>query len=105
MSSGHLQEFEKNYNAVNSKSGRGRFREVVVNERFLLLHRLLTGTNLVFWISGRLWEVVVYKRWSHVSGRFDCTLFILLVCFLVFVTFVFVKLDRFLLAPYNLNTV
>ena len=31
----------------------------------------LTGEILVFWKSGRLWEVVVYKRWSH-TWRFYC---------------------------------
>ena len=29
----------------------------------------LTGEILVFWIGGRLWEVVAYKRWSHMEGR------------------------------------
>ena len=47
--------------------------------------------------------MVANERWSLTRGartwRFDCTLFILLVCFLVSVTFVFVKLDRFILAP------
>ena len=25
-------------------------------------YRALTGKNLVFWIGGRLWEVVAYER-------------------------------------------
>ena len=25
----------------------------------------VTGKVLVVWISGRLWEVVAYERWSH----------------------------------------
>ena len=57
----------KNCNAVSSKSGRGHLhcvRDVVVYERFQL-----TGKNLVFWIDGRLWEGVAYKRWSHMEAR------------------------------------
>ena len=42
----------KNYNAVTSKSGRGCLREVPT--------RFLTGNNLMFWISGRLWRVVAH---------------------------------------------
>ena len=30
-------------------------------------YRDLTGKILVFWKGGRLWEVVAYKRWSHVE--------------------------------------
>ena len=29
----------------------------------------LTGKVLVFWIGGRLWEVVAYERWSHMEVR------------------------------------
>ena len=29
----------------------------------------LPGKVLVFWIGGRLWEVVAYKRWSHMQVR------------------------------------
>ena len=29
--------------------------------------KALTGKILVFWIGGRLWEVVAYKRWSHME--------------------------------------
>ena len=29
----------------------------------------LTGKILVFWIGGRLCEVVAYKRWSHMEVR------------------------------------
>ena len=29
--------------------------------------KALTGEVLVFWISGRLWEVVAYERWSHME--------------------------------------
>ena len=32
-------------------------------------YRALTGKNLVFWIGGRLWEVVPYERWSHMEVR------------------------------------
>ena len=33
--------------------------------------KALTGKVLVyeFWISGLLWEVVAYKRWSHMEVR------------------------------------
>jgi len=27
----------------------------------------LTGKVLVFWIGGRLWEVVAYDRWFHIE--------------------------------------
>ena len=30
-------------------------------------YRALTGKNLVFWIGGRLWEMVAYERWSHME--------------------------------------
>ena len=28
-----------------------------------------TGEILVFWIGDRLWEAVVYERWSHMELR------------------------------------
>ena len=31
--------------------------------------KALTGKILVFWIGGRLWEVVAYERWSHMDVR------------------------------------
>ena len=31
--------------------------------------RALTDKNLVFWISGHLWEVVAYKRWLQMEVR------------------------------------
>ena len=31
--------------------------------------KVLTGKILVFWIGGRLWEVVAYERWSHTEVR------------------------------------
>ena len=31
--------------------------------------RALTGNALVFWIGGRLWEVVAYEKWSHMEVR------------------------------------
>ena len=31
--------------------------------------RALTGKNLVFWISGRVWKVIAYERWSHIEVR------------------------------------
>ena len=38
--------------------------------------KALTGNILVFWIGGRLWEVVAYERWSLTRGgrtwRFNC---------------------------------
>ena len=33
-------------------------------------YRALTGKNLVFWIGGRLREVVAYERWSQME--LDC---------------------------------
>ena len=32
-------------------------------------YRGLRGKSLVFWIGGRLWEVVAYERWSHMEVR------------------------------------
>ena len=29
----------------------------------------LTRKNLVFWIGGRLYEVVAYERWPHMEIR------------------------------------
>ena len=29
--------------------------------------KALTGNILVFWIAGRLWEVVAYERWSYME--------------------------------------
>ena len=31
-------------------------------------YRALTGESLVFWIGGRVWEVVAYERWSFTRG-------------------------------------
>ena len=31
--------------------------------------KALSGKVLVFWIGGRLWEVVAYKRWSQMEVR------------------------------------
>ena len=36
--------------------------------------KALTGKVLVFWIGGRLWEVVAYERWSHMDVRVYMTL-------------------------------
>ena len=32
-------------------------------------YKALTAKICVFWIAGRLWEVVAYERWSHVEVR------------------------------------
>ena len=32
-------------------------------------YKAMTGKILVFWINGRLWEVVAYKRLSHMEVR------------------------------------
>ena len=32
-------------------------------------YRAMTGKILVFWIGGRLREVVAYERWSHMESR------------------------------------
>ena len=29
--------------------------------------KALAGKILVFWIGGRLWETIVYERWSHME--------------------------------------
>ena len=36
------------------------------NENFKKLnYKALSEKKLVFWIGGRLWELVAYERWSH----------------------------------------
>ena len=35
--------------------------------------KALAGKLLVFWIGSRLWEVVAYKRWSHMVAHFIIT--------------------------------
>ena len=32
-------------------------------------YKALTGEILVFWIGGRLWELVAYEWWSHMEVR------------------------------------
>ena len=34
--------------------------------------KALTGKVLVFWIASHLWEVVAYKRWSHMEVPLYC---------------------------------
>ena len=38
-------------------------------------YKALTGKRLVFWIGGRLWEVVAYEGWLHmeVAATVFCT--------------------------------
>ena len=36
--------------------------------------KALTGKILVFWIGGRLWDVVAYESWSHMEVRLHFTL-------------------------------
>ena len=36
--------------------------------------KALTGKILVFWIGGRLWDVVAYESWSHMEVRLYFTL-------------------------------
>ena len=31
--------------------------------------RALTGKSLLFWISGCLWEVFAYEKWSHMEVK------------------------------------
>ena len=31
--------------------------------------KAFTGKILLFWIGGRLWEVIAYERWSHMEVR------------------------------------
>ena len=40
--------------------------------------RALTGNVLVFWIGGRLWEVVAYEKWSHMEVRLNLNAIFLL---------------------------
>ena len=57
----------ENYNAVTSKSGRGRLRGWSFTRDSN--YRALTGKSLLFWIGDRLWEVVAYERWSPMEVR------------------------------------
>ena len=63
----------ENYKTVSPKSGRGRLREMLAYTRGCN-YRALTRKILVFWMGGRLWEVVVLgnnstvnilKKWSQ----------------------------------------
>ena len=48
----------------------------VAHKRWLFMRssndRAFTGKILVFWISGRLWELAAYKRWSHLEVLLQC---------------------------------
>ena len=50
----------------------------VAHKRWLFMRgsndRAFTGKILVFWISGRLWEVAAYKKWSHLEVRLQSQL-------------------------------
>ena len=48
----------ENYKTIRPKSGRGCLREMLAYTRGCN-YRALTGKILVFWMGGRLWEVVV----------------------------------------------
>ena len=37
--------------------------------------KALTGKILVFWIAGRLWEVVIYEKWSQMEVAHYATCF------------------------------
>ena len=63
----------ENYKTVSPKSGRGRLREILAYTRGCN-YGALTGKILVFWMGGRLWELVVLgsnstvnilKKWSQ----------------------------------------
>ena len=63
----------ENYKTVSPKSGRGGLREILAYTRGCN-YRALTGKILVFWMGGRLWELVVLgsnstvnilKKWSQ----------------------------------------
>ena len=68
-SSGRLQEVKSNGKSltVRPKSGYGRLQGF-----FFIFTRgsnckALTGKILVFWMGGRLREVVAYERWLHME--------------------------------------
>ena len=63
----------ENYKTVSPKSGRSRLREILAYTRGCN-YRALTRKILVFWMGGRLWELVVLgsnstvnilKKWSQ----------------------------------------
>ena len=81
----------ENYKTVSPKSSRGRLREMLAYTRGCN-YRALTGKILVFWMGGRLWEVVVLgnstanilKKWSQgdfIGSRLFCLTSYLLLCF------------------------
>ena len=51
----------KHFNAITSKTGHSSLSMGGSN------YRALTEKTLVFWIDGRLWEVVAYERWLHIE--------------------------------------
>ena len=79
-SGGTLQEVKNNRKSLNFKAQ----KVVAVAYRrwpFTLgcNSKALTGKVLVRWfgwVVDRLWEVVAYKRWSHIGVPFDCILFL-----------------------------
>ena len=74
MSNGHLQEDKNNVQSLTVRPKKWSWLlgklEVIV---YLSLRgyncKDLTGKMLVFWIGGRLWEVVTYERWLHMEVR------------------------------------
>ena len=55
--------------STGKKTPRGGFVPLrVVFDSFTRgVSKALTGKRLVFWIGGRLWEVVVYEGWLHME--------------------------------------
>ena len=72
-SSGRLQELENNDKSLNFEAqkvvavayGRSSFTRISNC-------KALSGKVLVFWIGGRLWEVVAYERWSRMEVQLYC---------------------------------
>ena len=77
MSSGRLQEVKNRRKSLNFQAQ----KVVAVAYRRWSFTRgsnckVLTGKVLVFWIGGRLWEVVANERWLHMEVRLYSEMFI-----------------------------
>ena len=77
MSSGRLQEVKNSRKSLNFQAQ----KVVAVAYRRWSFTRgsnckVLTGKVLVFWIGGRLWEVVANERWLHMEVRLYSEMFI-----------------------------
>ena len=66
--------YSKQHSAHNEQKDQ-RMRQVVAYKRLKKLENQAVAYILVFWISGRLWDVVAYERWSLMEIRLYVVIF------------------------------